>query len=418
MSKPESINAEPSEETSKNNVEIPFFFDTRAAVRTSFLRLFMYVSEESLFKILKSGLLKLSLPWNTNDVTECVAQHSSSQSEGVKSFGYLCFSANPHSPAMWGLYADRSRGACLAFDFEIEDQENTPHKVYNILDKGTRFYSSKRIRPIEYTEDRLEPVAKEEENYDISFFFRKSNEWSHEREYRILYRLGLDNAVTIGREEGVPVPRFYVSGMLSHLSAILLGTRFPYQIEEVKALMKEHVNDSGFENLGYSDNFVRVMKVKFGDKSFAFDSDINFKPYIRATLNDKHLDYFLSSSWKKKRVENGNDFIALTGSDYQLDYIYCIRYNEDEEYYIARKKSKEDELELSLFRKKKDGEIGVISVVHPNLLEKIFQNAMASAIANGTQTQASLRTIPPEHAEEISRMANIIQAENTFYSNE
>lgn len=418
MSKPESINAEPSEETSKNNVEIPFFFDTRAAVRTSFLRLFMYVSEESLFKILKSGLLRLSLPWNTNDVTECVAQHSSSQSEGVKSFGYLCFSANPHSPAMWGQYADRSRGACLAFDFEIEDQENTPHKVYNILDKGTRFYSSKRIRPIEYTEDRLAPVAKEEENYDISFFFRKSNEWSHEKEYRILYRLGLDNAVTIGREEGVPVPRFYVSGMLSHLSAILLGTRFPYQIEEVIALMKEYVNDSGFENLGYSDDCVRVMKVKFNDKSFAFDSDINFNPDMRATLNDEHLDYFLYSSWDKKRVENGNDFIALTGSDYQLDYIYCIRYNEDEEYYIARKKSKEDELELSLFRKKKDGEIGVISIIHPTFLEQIFKKAMGSAIANGTQTQSSLLTIPPEHAEEIRRMANIIQAENTFYSNE
>ena len=120
MSDIESSNADQRETTSRNNVDIPYFFDTHPNVRTTFFRLFMYVSEDSLFKILKSGLLRLSLPWNTNDVTECVAQQATTQSEGVKEFGYLCFSANPHSPAMWGLYADRSKGACLAFDFEVQ----------------------------------------------------------------------------------------------------------------------------------------------------------------------------------------------------------------------------------------------------------------------------------------------------------
>ena len=211
----------------KNNVSTAYFFDTSPNIRTTFLRLFLYVSEDSLFKILRTGKLKLSLPWNTNDVTECVAQKASFQSEGVKSFGYLCFSANPHSPAMWGLYANRSKGACLAFDFEVERENNASHEVYKILDRGTYFYSSKQIRPIEYKKDRIPPVSKKEEAFDISFFFRKSKEWEHEKEYRMIYRLGDADDVSTEKENNILVTRFYVDGFLKHLSAIMLGVRFP-----------------------------------------------------------------------------------------------------------------------------------------------------------------------------------------------
>ena len=39
--------------------------------------------------------------------------------------------------------------------------------------------------------------------------------------------------------------------------------------------------------------------MKFDDKSFAFVSDIDFKPDLRAILNEEHLDYLLGSSWEK-----------------------------------------------------------------------------------------------------------------------
>lgn len=406
MSKIESSNADQREATSRNNVDIPYFFDTHPNVRTTFFRLFMYVSEDSLFKILKSGLLRLSLPWNTNDVTECVAQQATTQSEGVKEFGYLCFSANPHSPAMWGLYADRSKGACLAFDFEVQTDDDDATGRYNILDRGAYFYSNDVIRRIVYSEERLPAVSKEDERFDISFFFRKSKEWEHEKEYRILYRLGLNDTVTIGREDGATVPRFYVRGMLSHLSAIMLGARFPYQIEEVKALMREYENDSELHEVGYSEKKVRVMKVNFDDKTFAFNSDINFKPDIRATLNEDRLEYFLNSSWQHVRDENGYGFTGLTGNDYQLDSIYSIRYNDDEVYYLARKKSEDSELSLSLFRRRKNGEMGVISVVHPDLLAHIYIKAMADGIANKVTPQPTTFTISPEHAEQIRSMVN------------
>lgn len=387
-------------------MDVPYFFDTRPNVRTTFFRLFMYVSEDSLFKILKSGLLRLSLPWNTNDVTECVAQQATTQSEGVKEFGYLCFSANPHSPAMWGLYADRSKGACLAFDFEVQSDEDDSSGRYDILDKGAFFYSRDVIRRIEYSEDRLLAVSKQAERFDTSFFFRKSREWEHEKEYRILYRLAQNDTVTIDREEGSPVPRFYVRGMISHLSAIMLGTRFPYQIEEVKALMREYENESELNQLGFSEKKVRVMKVNFDDKTFAFNSDIAFNPDIRTTLNEERLKYFLNSSWKHVRGENGYCFTGLTGKTYRLHSIYNIRYNEDEEYYLAREKSEDSELSLSLFRKRKDGEIGVISVVYPGLLAEIYKKAMADAFAKKVIPQPTTFTISPVHAEQIRSMVN------------
>lgn len=377
---------EQREKTQRNNVNVPYFFDTHPNVRTTFLRLFMYVSEDSLFKILKSGLLRLSLPWNTNDVTECVAQKATTQSEGVKGFGYLCFSASPHSPAMWGLYADRSRGACLAFDFEVQPNETDSVERYDILDRGAFFYNRDIIRRIEYNNDRLPAVEIRKEEFDTSFFFRKSTEWKHEKEYRILYRLEMNDTVTIGREKGVTMPRFYVRGMLSHLSAIMLGTRFPHQIEEVKALMKEYVDDSKSDSLGYSVKNVKVMKVNFDDVTFAFNSGIDFKPDVNATLNDERLLYLLQGSWKKAHCENTNNFTGLTNEDYHLESVYSLRYNDDEEYYIAKMMGEEKSLDLSLFRKRKDGEMGLISVVHPVLLAEIYKKA-ADVIVNNLTPQ-------------------------------
>ena len=56
---------------------------------------YMYTTEKPLFDRLHTGKLKLSCPWRTNDVTERVAHKYVEQSEWVKSYGYLCFSATP-----------------------------------------------------------------------------------------------------------------------------------------------------------------------------------------------------------------------------------------------------------------------------------------------------------------------------------
>lgn len=367
----------------KNNVHKPYMYTTGPNIQTSILRLFMYATEESLFKILQTGKLRLSLPWNTNDVTECVAQKAYEQSEGVKGYGYLCFSANPHSPAMWGQYADRSKGACLAFDFEVSKEEHTPLPTYRILDKGTYFENGNtfKLRAIEYKTNRLQPVTKQEEPYALEFFARKSKEWEHEKEYRLLYRLDDSTSVSSGREKGAKMPRFYVDGLLSHLSAIILGTRFPHEIAEVRAQMQEFSSDAEKKgiHLAYSPHNIRIMNVEFDDRSFAFKSEINFKPSINITINDERIMHLqISSDWTNEIDENYEDiFQSMTYLEYDVKNIYLNQYNEDEIYYIA--KSKGNEGTISIFRKNKEGKLGIVSVIHPDLLQIIYDKAVEHA---------------------------------------
>lgn len=397
------VNSKRRKRTQKNNVGTAYFFDTYRNVNTTILRLFLYVSEKSLFKILETGKLRLSLPWNTNDVTECVAQKVNYQTEGIKGFGYLCFSANPHSPAMWGLYADRSKGACLAFDFEVMLEKGTRTPVYKILDKGTYFYSIKSIHPIEYNKNRLPAATKEEEKNNTSFFFRKSEEWKHEREYRILYRLGDDKNVSIGKEDGVSLPRFYVDGLLSNLSAIMLGTRFPHEIEEVKAQLKEYSRLASENNsqLEYEVDNLNIMKVCFDDRSFAFKSEVGFLPSLKRILNDETLDFLFNNTWEIFCCERECDFTALTGKKFE-DKAYRIVYKPNEVYYLAKEETSTSEQGVCLFRKKEDGEMGVIWVVHPNLLQSMYEKAMSTSIAERFQHENSARKLSPEKLRNIS----------------
>lgn len=370
----------------KNNSRSPYLYATSSNINTSILRLFMYTSEDSLFKILQTGKLRLSLPWNTNDVTECVAQKAYAQSEGVKEFGYLCFSANPHSPAMWGQYADRSKGACLAFDFEVSKEEPAPVTTYRILDKGAYFENGNtfKLRAIEYKSDRLKPVSKRDEPYALEFFARKSKEWEHEKEYRLLYRLNDSTSVSPGREKEAKMPKFYVDGLLSHLSAIMLGTKFPHEIAEVRAQMQEFCSNAEKKgiHLGYSPNSIRIMNVEFDDRSFAFKSEIDFYPSINITINHKRILHLQTSAdWTNEIDENyEGTFQGITSLEYDIRNIYYNQYNEDEIYYIA--KAKGNEGKISFFRKNKKGQLGVISVIHPDLLKIIYDKAAEHATAN------------------------------------
>ena len=95
----------------------------------SCLRLFMYVDEVALENIIRQERLRVSCPWRTNDVTEGVYAGEYSQNEDTKKYGYLCFSAVCNSPAMWGYYANRGRGACLVFDFDVRPLKNGEYEV-------------------------------------------------------------------------------------------------------------------------------------------------------------------------------------------------------------------------------------------------------------------------------------------------
>ncbi len=86
-------------------------------------------------------------------------------------------------PAMWGHYGDNGKGVCFLFNKE---------KLLNNLSSGIYHEDVKYVGP-EYPfsiffgvrDNKIESFSKD----DIDeFFFKKTNDWSYEQEYRLLVR--------------------------------------------------------------------------------------------------------------------------------------------------------------------------------------------------------------------------------------
>lgn len=183
------------------------------------IRLYLYTSEECLMNILRERRLYVSRPWNTNDITEGVTQGETSQSEEVKELGYICLSETCQSPAMWGYYADRSRGACLVFDINLPEYQRKSHCIRY----GAVSYADKRVSAKEKLEKRL---------------FTKAKDWEHEREYRFLFKLlKLDSfhKESNGRSEVI----FYESYIFSYLSGVILGKNCVRQLAEIQTFLPD-----------------------------------------------------------------------------------------------------------------------------------------------------------------------------------
>jgi len=192
-----------------------------------FIRLYLYVKPEALIPLLSSKRIHLSKPWNTNDVTECVLQNKEKQSEQIKEYGYICLSCRCNSAAMWGYYADSSRGACLAFDIPVEKSKQGQ---YILLDKNFTVQSdSKRIRAVEYKENRVR------ENNPLTLLHRKALEWSHEEEYRIA--IPLEQAKNESSEDYAKIC-YYDDYLFTHLSHVILGVHSQHECSDIKAVLQ------------------------------------------------------------------------------------------------------------------------------------------------------------------------------------
>jgi hypothetical protein len=82
-------------------------------------------------------------------------------------YGLLCFSATKDSLLMWAHYAASHRGFVLEFDSEDRDFEQLGE-----------------LREITY--GRTRPILNPTKDPTIAPFLRKSQEWSYEREFRIM----------------------------------------------------------------------------------------------------------------------------------------------------------------------------------------------------------------------------------------
>lgn len=200
------------------------------AVKRKTLRLYMYVTADALFAIIKTGRLKLSHPWKTNDITECLAQYEVGLRYEIKQYGYLCFSADPSSPAMWGYYAERGNGACLVFDFDVIEVQEDVYEL--VLDGALDAVHPVYIRKVKYCEQRCPHNTQGDE------FFCKSKEWEHEQEYRIVFDLDNDS-VDVEDIQGVGSISLahYYSGLMDYLSGVILGPKFKSEDTEIKSYL-------------------------------------------------------------------------------------------------------------------------------------------------------------------------------------
>lgn len=221
------------------------------------LPLYLYVTEESLINILKEGKLNVSRPWATNDITEAVKQGEEKQREQIKEYGYICLSGTCISPAMWGYYADRSRGACLVFSFPLLTSDDKSFKV-----KKTRTTKSDPdivIKKVEYGKERLNSEDIDE------LLFRKSLDWQHENEYRIKVNLSQLDCIESKGKDGDLNISFKSNLITKYLTAIILGVNCNKQKPEIDGLIRNISRDKK----------IQVIKAKMSTSNFEFDIDSN-----------------------------------------------------------------------------------------------------------------------------------------------
>lgn len=248
------------------------------------IRLYLYVKPDSLLPLLSSKKILLSKPWKTNDVTECVQQSKEKQSEKIKEYGYICLSCRSDSSAMWGYYADSSRGACLAFDIPVEKLKKGQ---YRILDEDdTSLLNNKIIRSVEYRDCRVKGTN------TIDLLHRKATEWAHEEEYRIVLSLKDVNHEIEEKHKNVS---YYDESLFSYLKHIVLGVHSPHECSDIRANLKD-----------LKLNNINVTRAKFSAQHFSYNiPDTSYS--LQSHTIPNHHTYLLTSSKDSWRAFSNDD---------------------------------------------------------------------------------------------------------------
>lgn len=127
-------------------------------------------------------------------------------------FGVLCLSESPDSLLMWAHYADKHKGFVLQFD------ERHDFFAPTTVD-GQAFELTK----IEYTDKR--PVLSYSTINSPSVYYRKSPEWSYEREWRLIKSLTGAARVL----EHPRYPRCLFSLPANSVTGVIIGMAVPHE---------------------------------------------------------------------------------------------------------------------------------------------------------------------------------------------
>lgn len=159
------------------------------------MRLYYTTSHEvAVERILPERRLKLSLFPDLNDPFELkpyaladkllrrVNQALEREYFGKK--GILCFSDNWKSPVMWAHYADKHKGVCLGIDAGEMNGESLAQPVS---------YSAARLQ---FKLDQTKDLMGIDEQYVRALLYTKAQQWSYEREYRVVASLEVQDEKT------------------------------------------------------------------------------------------------------------------------------------------------------------------------------------------------------------------------------
>lgn len=103
------------------------------------------------------------------------------------SLAILCFSEIFESILMWSHYADNHTGLCIGYDAECN--------FFNSMYGCNYSMNVGELKPVVYTEERPQFILPSDLVNNTNDWFKKSIDWSYEKEHRIL--LPMDNATEI-----------------------------------------------------------------------------------------------------------------------------------------------------------------------------------------------------------------------------
>jgi hypothetical protein len=144
------------------------------------MRVFHFLNAEFGLKDIRERRLKISRLNELNDPFEFLGVDLADRSsrEGLirtklrisQKNGLICFSSKWSNPVLWGHYADRHRGLCLAFD--VPDDS---------------------VKKVDYVDSRFSWPTALDESFAEKLLFTKFSHWSYEDEYRAYMSLDVDD---------------------------------------------------------------------------------------------------------------------------------------------------------------------------------------------------------------------------------
>lgn len=261
-----------------------------------FIRLYYFMPEEHLLDLVGNDEIKVSIPDECNDPLEFLSAEMEGKVESASEYGFISFTSHFGSSLMWSHYADAHKGACLRFDFPVNQTGGIQiPSIYNwenanleAISKNSRDFQPELVteyaaceknasvesRQFMEVDDGKIVIVKvryndrrpheEKRGLYVSYkngeirqfgldprMFTKSLEWQYEKEWRIF--------VNLHWAASFHDRLFFVRGLTQYITKIILGTKFHMRA----SLMENYIGRAAMNNpCEYGKSALRCCKVE------------------------------------------------------------------------------------------------------------------------------------------------------------